>query len=73
MYIRFDSSTGQWEVSKPMLTLRSRIGVAVVDGLLYAFGGYDGTSRLQTVECFHPMVLYICFNIESGIHNVINT
>ena len=42
-----------------MLTLRSRIGVAAVDGLLYAFGGYDGTSRLQTVECYEPKVVFV--------------
>lgn len=59
LYFRFDSSKGQWEVSKPMLTLRSRIGVAAVDGLLYAIGGYDGTSRLQTVECFDPKVVSV--------------
>lgn len=51
---RFDSSKGQWQLSKSMQTLRSRVGVAVVDGKLYAFGGYDGTSRLCTVECYDP-------------------
>lgn len=39
-----------------MTTLRSRVGVAVVDRKLYAFGGYDGSSRLFTVECFDPEV-----------------
>ena len=39
-----------------MATLRSRVGVAVVDKKLYAFGGYDGTSRLATVECYDPQV-----------------
>ena len=56
-FLRFDSSKNQWEISRPMLTLRSRFGVAAVDGLLYTFGGYDGTSRLQTVECFDPKVI----------------
>jgi len=39
-----------------MQTLRSRVGVAVVDKKLYAFGGYDGSARLSTVECFDPRV-----------------
>lgn len=39
-----------------MSTLRSRVGVAVVENKLYAFGGYDGTSRLSTVECYDPQV-----------------
>ena len=63
-----------------MLTLRSRIGVAAVDGLLYAFGGYDGTSRLQTVECYDPKVqinVYfepcrLCIGIMHGRYNCVN-
>ena len=53
---RYDSSKGQWENSDPMQTLRSRVGVAVVQKKLYVFGGYDGSSRLNTVECYHPQV-----------------
>lgn len=37
-----------------MRTARSRVGVAVVNGLLYAIGGYDGQSRLSTVEVYNP-------------------
>lgn len=40
-----------------MKTLRSRVGVAVVKKQLYAFGGYDGSARLSTVECFNPQVV----------------
>jgi len=29
-------------------------GVAIVDGQLYALGGYDGTQHLSTVECYSP-------------------
>ena len=47
-----------------MRTLRSRVGVAVVDGKLYAFGGYDGSSRLCTVECYDPQVIHN----RSGVH-----
>lgn len=53
---RYDSSMGLWEGSEPMLTLRSRVGVAVVNKKLFAFGGYDGSSRLSTVECYSPRV-----------------
>ena len=28
--------------------------VAMVDGKLYAVGGFDGTNRLSSVECFDP-------------------
>lgn len=53
---RYDPQKSSWEPSKGMTTLRSRVGVAVVDRKLYAFGGYDGSSRLFTVECFDPEV-----------------
>ena len=56
LHCRFDPQKGAWESSKAMTALRSRVGVAVVDRKLYAFGGYDGSSRLYTVECFDPEV-----------------
>ena len=30
------------------------VGVAVLDGLLYAVGGFDSENRLRTVECYFP-------------------
>lgn len=33
---------------------RSRVGVAVLNGKLYAFGGFNGTERLSTVEVYDP-------------------
>jgi len=33
---------------------RLGVGVAVVNRLLYAIGGYDGHNRLATAECYHP-------------------
>ena len=37
--------------------LRSRVGVAAVNGKVYVFGGYDGTiHRLSAVECYDPHV-----------------
>ncbi|XP_061694821.1 kelch-like protein 18 isoform X3 [Syngnathoides biaculeatus] len=50
----FDPAGNFWERCQPMKTARSRVGVAVVNGLLYAIGGYDGQSRLSTVEVFNP-------------------
>lgn len=39
---------------KPMHSKRLGVGVAVVNRLLYAIGGFNGTERLATVECYHP-------------------
>jgi len=43
-----------WTVMSPMATRRIGTGVAVVNRLLYVVGGFDGESRLATVECYHP-------------------
>lgn len=67
---RYDSSKCKWEGSEPMKTLRSRVGVAVVDKKLYAFGGYDGSARLITVECFNPQVQMYCMYVCTYVHNV---
>lgn len=38
----------------PMLTRRIGVGVAVLNRLLYAIGGFDGTNRLNSAECYYP-------------------
>ncbi|XP_009995102.1 PREDICTED: kelch-like protein 18, partial [Chaetura pelagica] len=50
----FDPIANRWEKCQPMGTARSRVGVAVLNGLLYAIGGYDGQLRLSTVEVYNP-------------------
>ncbi|XP_070585343.1 kelch-like protein 18 isoform X2 [Erythrolamprus reginae] len=50
----FDPVANHWEKCQPMTTARSRVGVAVLNGLLYAIGGYDGQWRLSTVEVYNP-------------------
>ena len=37
-----------------MATRRIGVGVATVNRLLYAVGGFDGVNRLRNVECYHP-------------------
>lgn len=46
----------KWKNSEAMMMLRSRVGVAVHDGNLYAFGGYNGSQRLSTVEVYCPKI-----------------
>jgi len=33
---------------------RCFVSVAVLGGLIYAIGGFDGHQRLKTVECYDP-------------------
>jgi len=51
----FDPITGRWDQALPMSMLRSRVGVSVMRGKLYAIGGYNGAERLSTVEVFDPV------------------
>lgn len=37
-----------------MKNKRLGVGLAVVNRLLYAIGGYDGENRLSSCECYHP-------------------
>ncbi|KAK4471595.1 hypothetical protein MN116_005008 [Schistosoma mekongi] len=52
----YHPSLGRWELSESMISRRSRIGVVALNGLLYAIGGFDGTSRLRTTEVYNPKV-----------------
>jgi kelch-like protein 18 len=42
----------EWRMGEAMSMLRSRVGVAVLNGKLYAFGGFNGQERLSTVEVY---------------------
>lgn len=39
-----------------MATARRYVAVGVLNGLLYAVGGYDGTCVMDTVEVYDPRV-----------------
>lgn len=43
-----------WSNVASMSTRRSSVGVAILNGRLYAVGGYDGVARqcLNSVECY---------------------
>lgn len=48
----YDPQLNRWRIAEAMTMLRSRVGVAVMDGKLYAIGGYNGKERLNTVELY---------------------
>lgn len=50
----FDPEKDEWRMGQAMSMLRSRVGVAVLHGKLFAFGGFNGQERLSTVEVFDP-------------------
>ena len=48
---RYDPQTNQWSSDvAPTSTCRTSVGVAVLDGYMYAVGGQDGVSCLNIVE-----------------------
>jgi kelch-like protein 20 len=48
---RFDPQTNQWSNDiAPTSSCRTSVGVAVLDGCLFAVGGQDGISCLNLVE-----------------------
>lgn len=51
---RYNPVKDKWRVCSPMSVPRNRVGVAVLDGLLYAVGGSEGSKYLDSVECYDP-------------------
>ena len=51
------TDTNQWSNIASMSTRRSSVGVAILNGCLYAVGGYDGVARqcLNSVERYDPV------------------
>ena len=45
----------RWKDGRPMLSKRCRLGVATLNGKIYACGGYDGSSFLKSVEMYDPV------------------
>ncbi len=51
LLFRFDPQTNQWSNDiAPTSSCRTSVGVAVLDGCLFAVGGQDGISCLNLVE-----------------------
>ncbi|XP_052772645.1 kelch-like protein 3 [Mya arenaria] len=51
---RFDQNLDSWLEMVPMNMARSELGLAMLDGHVYAIGGWDGSSRLDSVEKYNP-------------------
>jgi hypothetical protein len=50
----YDPETDSWSTRAPMPTPRERLGVGVMDGLLYAIGGRNGSGCGTWVEVYDP-------------------
>ncbi|KAL1458174.1 hypothetical protein WDU94_008343 [Cyamophila willieti] len=47
---RYDPQSSDWKIVAPMSKRRCGVGVAVLNDLLYAVGGHDGQSYLNSIE-----------------------
>lgn len=47
---KFDPQNMEWKMVAPMSKRRCGVGVAVLNDLLYAVGGHDGQSYLNSIE-----------------------
>lgn len=54
LFCRYDPKENKWTKVAPMTTRRLGVAVAVLGGYLYAIGGSDGQSPLNTVERYDP-------------------
>jgi hypothetical protein len=71
----YDTATGCWVETVAMLSKRCRLGVATLNGKIYACGGYDGSSFLRSVECFDPVTnKWVCFLVTyPTVHGLLDS
>lgn len=51
---RFDYLHNEWEHCAPLTVPRNRVGVCVLDNMLYAVGGSHGSAHHASVERYNP-------------------
>jgi hypothetical protein len=51
----YNSENNSWNIAEAMPTSRAYLGVAVVNDVLYAIGGFDGTNWLNVNEQYKPV------------------
>ncbi len=51
---KVNATEDSWTTLEPMPTPRSAFGVAVVDGKIYAIGGFNGSNYLAINEMYNP-------------------
>lgn len=57
-YALVSRNLGQWMALPSMTTRRSSVGVAAMNSIVYAVGGYDGQSR----QCLSSVGVMLCFS-----------
>uniref|UniRef100_A0A672UAY8 Kelch-like protein 20 n=1 Tax=Strigops habroptila TaxID=2489341 RepID=A0A672UAY8_STRHB len=72
---RYDPQTNEWRMVASMSKRRCGVGVSVLDDLLYAVGGHDGSSYLNSVErdfCLKRIrFLPLCEDVDTSLSFVV--
>lgn len=51
----YDFMANKWfDLPQPLPTRRCRAGLAVLNGIVYAIGGFNGSMRVKSVDCYDP-------------------
>lgn len=50
----YDAVLDKWSTCASMEARRSTLGVAVLNNCIYAVGGFDGSTGLNTAEMYDP-------------------
>lgn len=50
----YDPSLDKWTPVSEMSEYRVGVGVGVLDGVMYAIGGFNGFEMLKSVEIYNP-------------------
>lgn len=50
----YDPTLDTWTSSAEMSIGRQGVGVGVLDGVIYAIGGYNGVKDLKSAEVYRP-------------------
>lgn len=51
---RYDLRLDEWTPVPEMSVCRSGPGIAVLDGVMYVIGGFDGLVNLKSAEIYRP-------------------
>lgn len=54
LFSRYDPDCDKWFKIASMKSPRIGVGLACINRLLFAVGGFDGQHRLNSVECYDP-------------------
>ena len=58
----YDPVSKVWEIIGSLQSPRSGIKAVVVDDKIFVLGGFNGTDRLKSVECFSPGLNRLLFH-----------